>query len=96
MHQEAIGHDPKSQYFEQQAELQLWGLRAPDMKHNICQTSDHCPEILLMSSAQDTSKPTCLKKNEIPEFRHILILSAKKKVATECAMTFQLCGPRLR
>jgi hypothetical protein len=46
------------------------------MKHNICQTSDHCPEILLMSSAQDTSKPTCLKENEIPKFRHIQVISA--------------------
>jgi hypothetical protein len=66
------------------------------MKNNICQTSNHRPESLLMSGAQDTSKPTCLKENEIPKFRHVLILSAKKKAATEWVMAFQFSGTRFR
>jgi hypothetical protein len=48
------------------------------MKNNIGQTSDHRPEHLLMSSAQDTSKPTHLEKNEVPKFSHGFILSAKR------------------
>jgi hypothetical protein len=48
------------------------------MKNNIGQTSDHRPERLLMSGAQDTSKPTHLEKNKVPKFSHGLILSAKK------------------
>jgi hypothetical protein len=48
------------------------------MKNNIGQTSDHCPEHLLMCSAQDTSKPTRLEKNKVPKFSHGFILSAKK------------------
>jgi hypothetical protein len=51
---------------------------------------------MLIGSAQDASKPTCLKENKIPKFRHVLILSAKKKAATEWVMAFQFSGTRFR
>jgi hypothetical protein len=49
------------------------------MKNNIGQASYHCPEDLLMSSAQDTSKPTRLEKNKVPKFSHRTILANLRK-----------------
>jgi hypothetical protein len=66
------------------------------MKNNIGQASDHSPKDLLMSGAQDTSKPTCLKENEIPKLRHPFILSAKEKSHYPAVMAFQFGGLLLR
>ena len=62
------------------------------MKNNIGQTADHSPEDLLMSGAQDTSKPSHLKENEIPKLRHPFILSSKEKGHYLAVMAFQFGG----
>ena len=49
------------------------------MKNDTGQTSDHRPEDLLMSGAQDTRKPTRLEKKKVPKFSHRTILANLRK-----------------
>jgi hypothetical protein len=45
-----------------------------------------------MSGAQDTSKPSRLKENEIPKLRHPFILSSKEKGHYLAVMAFFFGG----